>query len=327
MIIDTRSTVKTLLFSLFSLSTPYRIGSKKGYNFFLHNYRIDNHRDKSVDMVQHNLKLLKPLEKESEIYYCPDFKLYVSEHEKVDCRFYMQKQGIDFTKPVVIATVTARLAHKVWDKERMKEVLRRMIDKYDTQIIFNFAGNEEEFAVNIHREMGNDKNVFTNIKAGSLRDLCALIDRVSTFERSINELGESISDNQLLGNKQLNLVQKHLDDLDQKQSLVESYTNQSNEVVEEYLKSNLKNVRSLVDNFEIAIREAFEITNHESPFQKLTYLEVITDEMKRINETLSLYAQKEEDLKNLLSGIGDDIKSLKSDNMYPYDSYEGDTDD
>ncbi len=174
-IIDTRSTVKTLLFSLFSLSTPYRIGSKKGYNFFLHNYRIDNHRDKSVDMVQHNLKLLKPLEKESEIYYCPDFKLYVSEHEKVDCRFYMQKQGIDFTKPVVIATVTARLAHKVWDKERMKEVLRRMIDKYDTQIIFNFAGNEEEFAVNIHREMGNDKNVFTNIKAGSLRDLCALI--------------------------------------------------------------------------------------------------------------------------------------------------------
>lgn len=154
-----------------------------------------------------------------------------------------------------------------------------------------------------------------------------LLDRVSTFERSINELGESISDNQLLGNKQLNLVQKHLDDLDQKQSLVESYTNQSNEVVEEYLKANLKNVRSLVDNFEIAIREAFEITNHESPFQKLTYLEVITDEMKRINETLSLYAQKEEDLKNLLSGIGDDIKSLKSDNMYPYDSYEGDTDD
>ena len=66
---------------------------------------------------------------------------------------------------------------------------------------------------------------------------------------------------------------------------------------------------------------------HESPFQKLTYLEVITDEMKRINETLSLYAQKEDDLKNLLSGIGDDIKSLKSDNMYPYDSYEGDTDD
>ena len=174
-IIDTRSTIKTLFFSLFSLSTPYRIGSKKDYNVFLHNYRIDNHRDNTVDMVQHNLMLLKPLEKEADIHYCSDFKLYVSNQEKSDYKAYMQKQGIDFTRPVVIATVTARLAHKVWDKERMKEVFRRMIDKYDTQIIFNFAGNEEEFAVNIHREMNNDKNVFTNIKADSLRDLCALI--------------------------------------------------------------------------------------------------------------------------------------------------------
>jgi ADP-heptose:LPS heptosyltransferase len=174
-IIDTRSTIKTLFFSLFSLSTPYRIGSKKDYNVFLHNYRIDNHRDNTVDMVQHNLKLLKPLEREADIHYCSDFKLYVSEQEKSDYRLYMQKQGIDFTRPVVIATVTARLAHKVWDKERMKEALRRMIDKYGTQVIFNFAGNEEEFALNIHREMNNDKNVFTNIKADSLRDLCALI--------------------------------------------------------------------------------------------------------------------------------------------------------
>lgn len=174
-IIDTRSTVMTLFFSLFSLHTRYRIGSKKKYNFFLHNYRIDNHGDQNVDMVQHNLKLLKPLEKEAKIDYCSDFKLYVSEQEKIDCRFYMQKKGIDFTKPVIVATVTARLAHKVWNKERMKEVLRRIIDKYDAQIIFNFVDNEEKFAVNIHREMGYDKNVFTNIKARSLRDLCALI--------------------------------------------------------------------------------------------------------------------------------------------------------
>ena len=35
-IIDTRSTVMTLFFSLFSFHTRYRIGSKKKYNFFLH---------------------------------------------------------------------------------------------------------------------------------------------------------------------------------------------------------------------------------------------------------------------------------------------------
>lgn len=180
-IIDTRSTIKTLFFSLFSLSTSYRIGSKKKYNYFLHNFRIDNHRDKTIDMVQHNLMLLKPLEREASIQYCSDFKLYVSDQEKLEFKAYMLKSGIDFSRPVLIATVTARLSHKVWDKERMKEVLRRIIGKYAVQIIFNFAGNEEDFAVDIHREMDYDKNIFTNIKADSLKDLRALISNCDFF--------------------------------------------------------------------------------------------------------------------------------------------------
>ncbi len=173
-IIDTRSTVRTLLFSLFSLLTPYRIGTKKSYNLFFHNYRIDNHSDNSIDMVQHNLMLLKPLEKEADVHYCADFKLYTSEKEKQDFRSYMEVQGIDFSRPVVLAMVTARLAHKVWNKEKMKEVLCKMIYKYHTQVIFNYVSNEEEFAVAFHRDMNYDKNIFTNIKANSLRDLCAL---------------------------------------------------------------------------------------------------------------------------------------------------------
>ncbi|WP_321518055.1 hypothetical protein [uncultured Bacteroides sp.] len=154
-----------------------------------------------------------------------------------------------------------------------------------------------------------------------------LLDRVSTFESSINELGESINESQLLGSKQLNLVQRHLTDLDQKQSLVENYTNQSNDVVEEYLKVNLKSVRSLVDNFETAIKNAFEITNQESPFQKLANLEVISEEIKQLNETLFLYTQKEEEFMDIVSTIRNDVKSLKSDGTNIEDSYEGDAEE
>ena len=151
-----------------------------------------------------------------------------------------------------------------------------------------------------------------------------LLDRVSTFESSINGLGESINDSQLLGSRQLNLVQRHLDDLDQKQSLVENYTNQSNEVVEEYLKANLKNVRSLVDSFETAVKNAFEITNQESPFQKLANLEVISEDIKRLNEMLASYTQKEEEMMNIVSAIRDDVKSLKEGDTYPGDFYGSD---
>jgi len=146
-----------------------------------------------------------------------------------------------------------------------------------------------------------------------------LLDRVSTFENSVNVLGETINESQLLGSRQLNLVQRHLDDLDKKQSLIENYTNQSNEMVEEYLKANVKHVRSLVDNFETAIKNAFEITNNDSPFQKLTKLDTISEEIKRLNETLDSYTKKEESLINVVSNISNDVKSIRSETIFTDD--------
>ena len=39
-LIDMRATPRTLLFSLFSLRTPFRIGTRKPYSRLLHNYRV-----------------------------------------------------------------------------------------------------------------------------------------------------------------------------------------------------------------------------------------------------------------------------------------------
>ncbi|RHJ94119.1 glycosyltransferase family 9 protein [Parabacteroides bouchesdurhonensis] len=181
-IIDMRSTVKTLFFSLFSLNTPYRIGTKKGYNVLLHNYCIDNHNDNLTDMVQHNLQLLRPLEKEAKITYDPELRLYVDEKEKNSFRLYMEKQGVDFSRPVIFASVVTRVAEKMWNPERMKDVLRRIIDKYQPQIIFNYTGNrEEELAKALHKELDNDPHIFTSVRADSLLDLRAMIANCDFF--------------------------------------------------------------------------------------------------------------------------------------------------
>ncbi|RHJ84840.1 glycosyltransferase family 9 protein [Parabacteroides sp. AM08-6] len=181
-IIDMRSTIKTLWFSLFSLHTPYRIGTKKRYNFLIHNHRIDNHKDNSLDMVQHNLALLKPLEKESKIVYDPAFRLYVSKDEKSRFRSYMEQQGIDFSKPVILASVVTRVADKMWSLSLMKEVLFRIIDKYEPQIIFNYTGTkEEELAKRLFREMECDSHLFVNIQADALSDLRAMIANCDFF--------------------------------------------------------------------------------------------------------------------------------------------------
>ena len=180
-IIDVRSTVKTLFFPLFSPSTPYRIGTKKQYNYFLHNYRVDNRSDSSENVILRLLKLLEPLEAIGNIQYCKEFTLALPDAEIADFRQKMSAFGIDFARPVIIAAVTARLAHKVWEKDRMKEILHRIIEKYQAQIIFNYGNAEEVFAKALHHDMHDDPNIFTNIKASSLRELAAMMINADFF--------------------------------------------------------------------------------------------------------------------------------------------------
>lgn len=179
-IVDMRSTVQTLWFCLFSLGTKYRIGRKKSYNTLLQNYRPQIPTD--VDMVKQNMALIRPLNKIRPIKEYPEFQLYVSDADKQAFRIYMEQQGIDFRRPVIVAAVATRIPGKVWDRERMKAVLKLIIKQYDAQIIFNFGGKaEEDYATCLHEEMGNDPHIFTNIRANSLKELTALVANCDFF--------------------------------------------------------------------------------------------------------------------------------------------------
>ena len=84
-IIDMRSTIRTLFFSLFSLKTPFRIGRIKGYTRFLLNYRTDTYSNSlTTDMVERNLLLAAPLEKIKPIQYTKEFRLYPVSYTHLD---------------------------------------------------------------------------------------------------------------------------------------------------------------------------------------------------------------------------------------------------
>ena len=180
-IIDMRTTIKTLWFSLFSLSTPFRIGSRKKYGQGILNYRIANHEQGTGSRLEQNNMFLDPLSTIATIKKSSDFRLYVPEERKEKYRSLMQEKGIDFSKPVIMATPTARLEYKVWPSEYMRDILQRIIRDFDAQIIFNFAGKERETALRYQRELGNDPHIFTNIEAPSLPDLCALLSNCQFF--------------------------------------------------------------------------------------------------------------------------------------------------
>lgn len=183
-IIDMRSTIRTLFFSLFSLNTPFRIGRAKGYTRFLLNYRIDTYSENiTTDMVQRNLLLATPLEKVKTIQYTKDFKLYITNQEKEEFRCYMKKEGIDFTRPVFLIGVTTKLLHKNWNTEFMITTLKKILEEHkDIQMIFNYApGYEEEDARNIYKELGCPEHIKIDIQASSLRQLAALCSNCSFY--------------------------------------------------------------------------------------------------------------------------------------------------
>jgi heptosyltransferase III len=177
-IVDCRSTVKTLFFSLFSMSTPYRLGIRKPYNMLsTHTIRTEDY-ESNVDRM---LAILQPVEKELNLQLSKNFRLRITDEEQQHFRNYMTEKGVDFSKPVVVCTVAARIAHKIWNTDYMAEVLHRMIEKYDAQLIFNYVGDELIVAQSVKEKMGNPPQVFLDVEAKSLRELGALLKNADFF--------------------------------------------------------------------------------------------------------------------------------------------------
>lgn len=180
-IIDSRSTLKTLWFSLFSLRTKYRIGTTKYYSHLVHNYRINNYANDEWNEVEGALMLLLPLKSEGELLWDTTFRLYVTKQETAEFRNYMGRRGIDFSRVIVVCTPFTRVKGKAWDREKMKQVLFRMIQRYDAQLIFNYSKEEKAEALALFDEMGNDEHVFINVEADSLRKLVSMLELSDFF--------------------------------------------------------------------------------------------------------------------------------------------------
>lgn len=179
-IIDMRSTVSTLYFTLFSLHSRYRIGIRKPYTKKIFNYRYERCKA-DENMIDHNLQLAEPLIGDDKTKIIRDMTLPLNDEEYNDFHRYMERQGIDFNRPVMLVGVTAKLENKSWAEDRMTEILLRLIKTYpQLQLIFNYAPGKE--AENAHRIYDNlcellpeaADTCFLNIEARSPRQLSAM---------------------------------------------------------------------------------------------------------------------------------------------------------
>lgn len=175
-IIDMRSTFRTLGFSLFSPSSKYRIGLRKAYNLGIYTHTVDWEGLGNLSALDRWLKMLEPLAAETNLSLTRQFSLHVIDEERLHMREKMLAAGVDFSRPVILAAVATRIPHKSWPLELMDQLLRRVMEKYQAQLVFNYAGAAEESrARELYQRMGANSRILIDLRADSLRELAALL--------------------------------------------------------------------------------------------------------------------------------------------------------
>ena len=88
-----------------------------------------------------------------------------------------------------------------------------------------------------------------------LQQVNAILDRVTTFEKSINALGVNIEQTQLLGNTQINAIEEQLNALKTKHNLIYRYQDTEVEELEKIYKEQSEAVMNLSDAFKRVVAQ------------------------------------------------------------------------
>jgi heptosyltransferase-2 len=180
-IIDIMSTPKSELFTLFGRSAKFRIGRWKPKRGYTYTHSVKEPKV-SRDKVDKFLHMLKPLEEAGEkIIYDTTYRVVLNVEEKERLKKRMLEAGVDFSKPVFAFAINSRRPEKVWDPEKMKKLVIAVLEKYNGQGIFYYSPDEKEFAKKMHHELGDRKDIFSNITTKSIKELAMLLSNCDMF--------------------------------------------------------------------------------------------------------------------------------------------------
>ena len=114
-----------------------------------------------------------------------------------------------------------------------------------------------------------------------------LLNRISSFEHNINAVGENIAQSEMLGNKELALIQRHLESLEEKKQLADRFLDTSNDELEAIFQEQNKVVKSLFSHYQQQLEEERDALNNF------------------VRETLQIISKKKADLLSHLENAFD----------------------
>lgn len=127
----------------------------------------------------------------------------------------------------------------------------------------------------------------------------SILDRITTFEASINNLGESISQTQLIGNDTINLINEQLNGIKRKGGIADRYLTIADGKLKDLYERQVSVIGAMNKNYEQAIK------GHIQGFDRL--IEDSTNEFKQRHEDF----KKAIDEKFNIAEVHDDFSNLK----------------
>lgn len=110
-------------------------------------------------------------------------------------------------------------------------------------------------STNTLAEKQESYNQSLEIPTRLLQQVNAILDRVTTFEHSINALGVNIEQTQLLGNTQINAIEEQLNALKTKHNLIYRYQDTEVEELDKIYKEQSEAVMNLADAFKRVVAQ------------------------------------------------------------------------
>lgn len=175
-VIDVYSKINTALFNVFSKAEK-KISYHKWYTrrAYTDTFRPKSHLETNAGYaIENRMHLLTGLEKGFPAEIKP--KIYLTAAEKEAAKNMLEREGISFSRPLIMSGILGSSAAKTYPHQYMAQVLDFIVQKTDSQLLFNYIPKQAEEAKEIFNlcKPETRKNIFFEVFGSSLREFMAI---------------------------------------------------------------------------------------------------------------------------------------------------------
>ena len=237
---------------------------------------------------------------------------------------------------------------------QMTETLQRFIDsvhsidELEENIVY--LEQQKEFLNTSTQELMNAQTAYLlslEVPQDIATKLKNILDRFVSFEENINKVGEGLAQTQLLGNREINLIQQQIDALKRNTTLINDFQELSTDELKNVCHAQINDVQQLTNRYSTAINQhaeefkdlmnsiaeeieekkrtfmerlqnAFTIADVETEFRHLNELPILVTRLETIENALkqdSDLVEKLEDIRLSTVDVLDSIENIRKENV------------